>query len=779
MLREVPYRASVLKDDPAYAARGFATDADKIRWVRGWPQARGGETSASDDTLDGVCRGGHVYTTSAGRKWGVLGTHTRAYAYSGSRAWNITPIRSYATLGTDPFTTTAGGGAGQTVSVSVAHTAHGAAEGDTVLIRGSATFDNLTPGGANGTLSASPFTTISGRRLVVVSHTSHGLSTGDIARYSSATAVGGITIGGTSSGTYATDPFVVTADSVMITVTHTSHGYEDGEVVTIAGSAAVGGITPSGDYVLKVADANTYVIAHTSQATSSATGGGGSATYSVERSYGVHVEDDDNYLIEHVSEATSSATGGGTPGYEYAKMHKITGITDANNYTIDVVATGAQSGTTGGGSSVDVDYEITIGLENTAGSGFGAGGYGSGPFGISESPSAYPQARTWAIDDRIDFAYLNPVDGTIYEWTANASRRAQALQNAPAQVRYMIITDEYNVMAFGCTNDESNFRPTLMRHSCSVNVECWYPAASNTSGSLGPIGGGNAFVVAKNSKNGILAWTERSLHAFRYTRDQDDLYAQKKVGTGCGALGPNAVIDDDGSSYWITPQKSFYIYTGGGPQEVPSPCRKWFEDTLAEGQGAKVWGTIDNFYHAVEWFFPATADGDCDTYIRWDLQEGGGIMGWSPGTWDRSVWIDNIVFDKPLAVSPTGSLYFQEDGLGDNGGAVTRFVEYAPIDIADGAVLQQVSKMVLSMERGSNTAVDVTLKAKQWPDNTEESKGPFTVRNTSYPDSSSNSAVIDSEFECRQLGMRIESTGSEDYWRLANVRYDRGVGAKR
>ena len=779
MLRQIPFRASVLKDDPAYAARGFAIDSDKIRWVRGWPQARGGSSSASQDVLDGVCRGGHVYTTSDGRRWGVLGTHTRAYAYQGSRVWNITPIRSSATLGSNPFTTTAGGGSGQTVSVSVAHTAHGASEGDTVLIRGAAAFDNLTPGGASGTLSASPFQTIKGRRLVVVTHTAHGLATGDVARFTSATAVGGITIGGTSSGTYASNPFTTTADSVIIVVTHTAHGYADGEIVVVASAAAVGGITPDGSYVLKVVDDDSYIIAHTAAATSSATGGGASATYSVEKSYGVHVETDDSYLIEHTLPATSTASGGGTPGFEYAKMHPITSVTDADNYTIDVVATGAQSGTTGGGSSVDVDYEIATGLKDSAGSGYGAGGYGSGPFGISESPSTYPNARTWAIDDRIDFAYLNPVDGTIYEWTANASRRAVALQNAPAQVRYMIVTDEFNVMAFGCTNNEGNFRPTLMRHSCSVNVEAWVPTASNTAGDEGPIGGGNAFIVAKNSKNGILAWTERSLHAFRYTRDQDDLYDQKKVGTGCGAIGPNAGSDDDGSSYWITPQKSTYVYQGGNPFEVPNPCRKWFESTLASGQGAKLWGTSDNFYPAVEWFFPATGAGDCDTYIRWDLSEGGGIMGWSVGTWDRSLWIDNIVFDQPLAVSPTGALYFQEDGLGENGGSVTRFIEYAPTDIADGGILMNFSKLVLSIEMETGSAVSATLKAQQWPNNTVESKGPFAIRNSPYPSSAGTSAVIDSEVECRMLGLRIASDGSEDYWRLADVRYDQEMGARR
>jgi len=778
MLQEIPYRPSVLKDDPAYAARGYATDSDKIRWVRGWPQSRKGSEQVGDDTLDGVARGGHVYSTANGTQWAVLGTHTRAYALRGSRAWNITPIRSSATLGTDPFTTTAGGGSGQTVSVTVNHTAHGAGEGDTVLIRGSATFDNLTPGGANGTLSSSPFRTISGSRLVVVTHTSHGLTTGDMARFSSASAVGGITIGATVSGTYASGPFATTADSVMVVVTLTSHGLYDGEIVTIAGGSAVGGITIAGDYVAKIVDDNTYVIAHTSAATSSTTGGG-TPTYSTERAYGIHTLNADRYLIEHVTEATSSAEGGGTPGYEYSKMHKITGITDADNYTIDVVGTGAQSGTTGGGSAVDVDYEITIGLQDSSGSGYGTGGYGSGPFGTSADPLAYKEARTWAIADRIDFAYLNPVDGTIYEWTANASRRAVALQNAPARVRSIVVSGEYNIMAFGCTNDEGNFRPMLMRHSDGTNVEEWVATPVNNAGSKGPIGGGNAFIVAKVSKNGVIAWTERSMHAFRYTRDQDDLYAEDTIATNCGVIGPNAVAENNGMSFWITPQKSFCMFNGGAPSELPNPCRQWFEDTLAFGQGAKIYASVDKFYHAIDWFFPSSDGTDNDTYVRYDMMEGGGILGWSVGTWNRSLWIDNMVFDKPLSVdSITGAMYFEETGLGDDGGAVTRFIEYAPIDLASGSIMQNVERVVTSTKLSANAAVDVTLKFKQWPNNTEETKGPFTLKNDAYPDGA-NTDVMDTMTEARQMSLRVESTGSEDFWRMANVRYDRAGGPPR
>jgi len=221
------------------------------------------------------------------------------------------------------------------------------------------------------------------------------------------------------------------------------------------------------------------------------------------------------------------------------------------------------------------------------------------------------------------------------------------------------------------------------------------------------------------------------------------------------------------------------MFNGGAPSELPNPCRQWFEDTLALGQGAKIYASVDKFYHAIDWFFPSSDGTDNDTYVRYDMMEGGGILGWSVGTWNRSLWIDNMVFDKPLSVdSITGAMYFEETGLGDDGGAVTRFIEYAPIDLASGSIMQNVERVVTSTKLSANAAVDVTLKFKQWPNNTEETKGPFTLKNDAYPDGA-NTDVMDTMTEARQMSLRVESTGSEDFWRMANVRYDRAGGPPR
>jgi len=181
----------------------------------------------------------------------------------------------------------------------------------------------------NGSLGNDPFTVTNGSATITVTHTSHGLAVGDRIQYSGSSAVGGITpngvdmailsvpdansytvaftsaasSGATDGGSSVTfkvnaitqdlpdNPFAVSNGSATITVTHTSHGLSVGHKVTFAGSAAIGGITPNAVEmaVTGVTDANTYTVSFTSNATSTASGvGGTSVTATYSQSYSIY-----------------------------------------------------------------------------------------------------------------------------------------------------------------------------------------------------------------------------------------------------------------------------------------------------------------------------------------------------------------------------------------------------------------------------------------------------------------------------------------------------------
>ena len=124
------------KQDTEYGAEGRWIDSDNVRFHYGLPQKVGGWLKLIQETLIGVARDIHTWTSLDGVRYTALGTDRKLYLYSEGVAYDITPIRLEAAL-TNPFTTNA------TTIVTVAHTSHGASEGDFVTFDSFSAIDGL------------------------------------------------------------------------------------------------------------------------------------------------------------------------------------------------------------------------------------------------------------------------------------------------------------------------------------------------------------------------------------------------------------------------------------------------------------------------------------------------------------------------------------------------------------------------------------------------------------------------------------------------------------
>ena len=124
------------KQDTEYGAEGRWIDSDNVRFHYGLPQKVGGWQKLIQDTLIGVARDIHTWTSLDGVRYTALGTDRKLYLYSEGVAYDITPLRLEAAL-TNPFTTNG------TTTVTVAHTSHGAAEGDFVTFDSFSAIDGL------------------------------------------------------------------------------------------------------------------------------------------------------------------------------------------------------------------------------------------------------------------------------------------------------------------------------------------------------------------------------------------------------------------------------------------------------------------------------------------------------------------------------------------------------------------------------------------------------------------------------------------------------------
>lgn len=594
---------------------------------------------------------------------------------------------------------------------------------------------NLTPERDSGTLSSDPFQTDTNSPTVTVTQTAHGASTGDTVYISRSDPVGGITPGGPTF-TGVSDPLIVAEGSRTVVVTVTGHTMTTGDIATFSGASAVGGLTISGTYLMYVVSPDLFTIDAGAESDATTTGGG-TVDIDFGRQYVVTVIDADTYTFEHIEDATSAATGGG--------------------------------------SSVSYLWEIACGNESALNApGFGVGGYGVGPFGLAAQPNADSLPRIWAINNFGEFMVASYNGGPIYQWELNVSQRADVLSNAPDRNNWSLVTPERFLMAFGTEDLTSTFNPMLVRWSDFENSNEWQPTTTNLAGDL-LIAEGSRIISARNSRGGILCWTDTALYSIRYTAEIDSVYVADLISTGTGLIGPNAAIDRDGLAFWISPARYFFLYRGGTPVPLDCPLRRWFADTLAIGQEYKVWAAFDNARTGVYWFFPSRSGLECDTYIRYDILAGAADpkAGWSRGTFDRTAWVDRGVFERPYAVSPNGNIFIQEQGLSANGAALSRFVEWAPIDLTeqggDGNYVMNVRRVVLDAEISSNA--QFTLSARRWPNAPATTYGPYTVND--------NVQKTDVRVQGRQVGMRIETNGTSNFVRLGAIRMDLSQGPRR
>ncbi len=89
------------------------------------------------------------------------------------------------------------------------------------------------------------------------------------------------TVTGSTSGTLGSNPFQTQGGNAQVTVTQANHGFTAGDSVTFSGGNAVGGLDLNATFVItSITDDDTYVVTASSNATSGATGGGGSISFS-------------------------------------------------------------------------------------------------------------------------------------------------------------------------------------------------------------------------------------------------------------------------------------------------------------------------------------------------------------------------------------------------------------------------------------------------------------------------------------------------------------------
>ncbi len=604
--------------------------------------------------------------------------------------------------------------------------------------------------------------------------------------------------------TLPANPVATTNGDDTVTMTHTAHGLSTGDRVLVAGASATGGFTTgqlNAVHTITVATANTYTFDISgATASSTATGGGSAVTVLYSRDFNVPLPANPFATTNGLSTVTVTHTSHGCAVGDYVTLIKSGGLTlnnlaiidatageseyvvasvpTANTYTITVSGTANATGS--GGGTCYAEYQLAVGQESyTSASGFGSGGFGSGGFGIGGS-SAYTtgtQPRVWSADNFGQMLIFNPRGGAIYYYDPTLNLRPIDLRlvagadEAPSQASYIMVSDEdRRLFAFGVTDPSTLiFDPMLVRWSDPEAAWNMSAGRDTTAGQL-RLSTGSGIRCARKARGEILVWTESALVTIRFA--DEFVYGQNLVSPNTDIIGQNTVVSIDDSVVWIG-QENFFFYDGR-VQTLPCDVRQYVFSDINLTQAYKVCVGTNRQHREVWWFYPSASSSENDRYVVFNYAE----KKWYYGTMNRTAWSDSKDRENPIGASTDGYVYLHEYGLddGETGLGVSAYIESSPIELDDGDhflfLRRVIPDITFDESSTSGPSVTYTLRPRNWPGAAYGTSQTGTTTQTVSGTVEQWTKKLDVRLRGRHFVLKVSSSGAGVKWRLGNQRFD-------
>ena len=538
--------------------------------------------------------------------------------------------------------------------------------------------------------------------------------------------------------------FAATNGSSVITVADASHGADENDFVTFSGAVSLGGTITAAvlnqEYqIVTVVNANSYtVIART--------------------------------------------------------VASLPEITVNGQYTPTPVVANASDSGSGGGSIVGT-YQINVGLDTAVlGNGWGAGTWGRGKWGSKTDISAAgDNLRIWSHDNFGEDLIINARNGGIFYWDKSVnstnflpavaiSDLAGADATTPTIAKQVMISDrDRHVIVFGCDaqDDIGTQDPLLIRFSDQENPLVWSAQATNTAGDL-RIGSGSEIITAVETRQQILVFTDRSLHAMQFL-GPPFTFGINLISENITIASPLAAIAVDDSVYWMG-REEFYVYTGQ-VQKLPCSVRSYvFEDFNSE-QITKVTSGVNSSFSEIWWFYPSANSVSLDKYVIFNYQENV----WYYGNIPRTAWLDRGISQYPIAASTDGFLYYQEFGQDDGSQsppvAVDSYIESSPTAMGAGDDFVFIRRLIpdITFVGSSSEApsVNMTIETKNFPGSNYSMTSVSPVSRTATVPIEQFTQQAHIRLRGRSFAFKISSDTTGVDWRLGTPRIDaRGDGRR-
>ena len=452
---------------------------------------------------------------------------------------------------------------------------------------------------------------------------------------------------------------------------------------------------------------------------------------------------------------------------------------------VPVVANSSDSGN--GGGSIIGAYQVNIGLDTTvSGTGWGAGTWGRDTWGSNASLLVSGSTlRIWTHDNLGEDLLINVRDAGIFYWDKSARSApflpAQALSDlssdttTPTIAKQVLVSDvDRHTIVFGCDaqNDIGVQDPLLIRFSDQANPLVWQSLATNTAGDL-RLGSGSEIIMAVETKQQIMVWTDSSLHAMQFI-GPPFTFGITQVAENITIASPLSAAAVDDNIYWMGVE-DFYIYSGQ-VQKLPCSVRSYVFDDFNSAQSEKVCAGVNSSFSEIWWFYPSASSAENDKYVVFNYQE----QVWYYGELNRTAWLDRGITSNPVGASTDNYLYLQESGFDDGStspvSAVTSYIESSQMDIGDGDHFVFLKRLIPDITFADSTATapsaNFTLEARNFPgENYTNSDTNSVIRSSTVPVEQFTN-VVNLRLRGRSFALKVESVNTGVGWRLGSPRVD-------
>ena len=532
-------------------------------------------------------------------------------------------------------------------------------------------------------------------------------------------------------------------------------------------------------------------------ATLATTNGSAICTLTTSTSHGMNVGD----IVQFNDVTLPGGTGYDAADFE-DKNFQITSVPSTTTFTVTQTTNATATVSTGGDIDL-IPYEPVGPAAQSYGYGWGIDTWGSGNWGEAASASDVSlEPGLWSLDNFGEVLIATIANGKTFTWNAGAasatSNRAStatsgfSTANNPTASRLTLVSPTTRHLVHLGTEttigDTTTQDDMFIRFSDQEDIDDYTATAINSAGDF-RLQDGTKIMGAIKAKETILVFTDNAVYTMKFI-GAPFTFGFEQVGTNCGLIGKNAVVEQDGVAYWMS-SNGFFAYDGT-VRTLPCSVQDFVFDSADTTKGQQINAGLNNQYTEIVWYYPSSGAEYNDKYVVYNYGEGQFGQVWYTGTEARTSWIDGIVYPKPFATkfddSASGTFpeVIGESGLGQTTlfehevgtdqvnpdgttTTVTSFIKSFDFDLkiegTDGEVFLAMRRFLPDFKTLAGNA-KITLAVKRYPQDSDTTTtlSPFTI--------TTSTTKVDTRARGRYANIKIENDAQSEEWRFGTMNLD-------